>query len=230
MDGVVQYVRGYRRSRLEQVTTKARGRTGRPKDQEKGSAILDAGWALFLERGVGAVSIEAIAARAGVSKMTVYGHFTDKHVLFEAAVAREMRGIEAAQQLDTEAGPGRPIEERLRAFGIGLLTFLYSQPAVDFYNILSGELRRHPDVARRFYDAGPGQTLANLAALLASAPDQVAIGDPVEAAEALFGLWQGASNYQVSLGVETADHAEAIAKRVERAIELFMRAYGRASP
>lgn len=212
------------------MTTKVRGRAGRPKDQEKGEAILDAGWALFLERGVGAVSIEAIAARAGVSKMTVYGHFTDKHALFEAAVAREMRGIEAAQDRDGEANADRSIVERLRAFGIGLMTFLASQPAVDFYNVLSGELRRHPELARRFYDAGPGRTIANLTAMLASASDRLAISDPEEAAEALFGLWQGVSNYQVSLGVETGHNAASVIERVERGIGLFMRAYGRVSP
>ena len=76
------------------MTTRGRGR---PKDEAKAEAILDAGWSLFLERGVGAVSIESIAARAAVSKMTVYKHFSDKHALFEQAVLREMRRIKTVQ-------------------------------------------------------------------------------------------------------------------------------------
>ena len=53
------------------------------------SAILDAGWELFLERGLAAMSIEAIASRAGVSKMTVYKHFYYKHACLEEAVLCE---------------------------------------------------------------------------------------------------------------------------------------------
>jgi len=201
-------------------------RAGRPRDEAKGAAILDSGWALFLERGVGAVSIEAIAARAGVSKMTVYKHFTDKHALFEEAVLREMRAIEAAQAAEPvpEAGD---LEATLRAFGIGIMSYLATGAAIDFYNVLAGELRRHPDIARTFYQVGPARTLGNLAAILGRAGDRVRIDDPAKAAEALFGLWQGASNFQLSLGID-ADHDErAIADRVDYGIALFMRAFAR---
>jgi hypothetical protein len=46
------------------------------------------------------------------------------------------------------------------------MTFLVSPTAVAFYGVLSGELRRHSDVARAFFELGPARTLANLAALL----------------------------------------------------------------
>ena len=202
---------------------------GRPKDQAKGDAILDAGWALFLERGVGAVSIEAIAARAGVSKMTVYKHFTDKHALFEEAVLREMRAIETVQI----AGPSsqeNDLEGALRAFGIGIMSYLATGTAIDFYNVLAGELRRHPDIARTFYDIGPARTIANLALILEGAGDRLAIDDPAKAAEALFGLWQGASNFQLSLGVDTTGTEQAVAERVDYGIALFMRAFVRSGP
>jgi TetR/AcrR family transcriptional regulator, mexJK operon transcriptional repressor len=202
---------------------------GRPKDEAKGAAILDAGWALFLERGVGSVSIEAIAARAGVSKMTVYKHFTDKHALFEEAVLREMRAIETVQI----AGPSsqeNDLEGALRAFGIGIMSYLATGTAIDFYNVLAGELRRHPDIARTFYDIGPARTIANLASILEGAGDRLAIEDPAKAAEALFGLWQGASNFQLSLGVDTTGPEQAVAERVDYGIALFMRAFARSGP
>ena len=130
------------------------GRPGRPKDWENGGAILDAGWALFLERGIGAVSTEAIATRAGVSKMTVYGHLTDKHAPFEKAVLREMRAIEAAQNLGPPGEPGDDgkvsLESRLRVFGLAIMSFLAQRAAIDFYNVLAGELRRHPELVRAF--------------------------------------------------------------------------------
>jgi TetR/AcrR family transcriptional repressor of mexJK operon len=204
--------------------TERRG-PGRPKDQAKGGAILDAAWELFLERGVGAVSIEAIAARAGVSKMTVYKHYTDKHALFEEAVLREMRAIETAQIVEA-ADAGEPdLEQRLRAFGMGIMSFLATDFAIDFYNVLSGELGRHPELALTFWNAGPGRTIANLTAIIASASDQLAIDDPARAAEALFGFWQGASNYQLALRVDVDEFRNTLAERVDYGIAVFMRAF-----
>ena len=158
--------------------------------------------------------------------MTVYKHFTDKHALFEAAMLREMRAIEMVQV----PGPGDQIndlESKLRAFGIGIMSYLATGAAIDFYNVLAGELRRHPEVARTFYELGPARTVANLASILAGAGDRLAIDDPVRAAEALFGLWQGASNFQLSLGVADAPAEGAIAERVDYGIALFMRAFAR---
>ena len=202
---------------------------GRPKDEAKGGAILDAGWALFLERGVGAVSIEAIAARANVSKMTVYKHFTDKHALFEEAVMREMRTIEAMPIGET-VGAVDDLEATLRAFGVGIMSYLATGAAIEFYNVLAGELRRHPDVAQTFYRLGPARTIERLSAILEGAGDKLAIDNPVKASEALFGLWQGASNFQLSLGIDTGNAEAAIAGRVDYGIAVFMRAFARPAP
>ena len=47
-------------------------------------AILDGAYALFLERGIAATTMELIAERASVSKMTVYANFRDKPTLLAA--------------------------------------------------------------------------------------------------------------------------------------------------
>ena len=208
------------------VTPKTGRPVGRPVDPEKAVAIVEAGWAMFLERGVEGVSVEAIAARAGVSKVTFYKHFADKIALFEAGVLRETERIEAAQRANGST-EDIGLRETLRGFGLGLMTFLVSDPAIDFYNALSGELRRHETLARRFYSVGPGRTRDRLAAILAAASDrgELAIDDPFEAAEHLFGLWQGFSNLQLSLGVESKRIRRTLRRRVDRALDVFMRAY-----
>lgn len=48
--------------------------------------LLAAAVALFTERGFAATRLEDVAARAGVSKATVYVYFADKERLFEAVV------------------------------------------------------------------------------------------------------------------------------------------------
>ena len=59
---------------------------GRPKDLGKRSSILEAAKRLFSMEGFAGVSMDQIAAEAGVSKLTVYSHFGDKEALFFAAV------------------------------------------------------------------------------------------------------------------------------------------------
>lgn len=199
---------------------------GRPRDHTKAEAILDASWRLFLAHGIEAVTIEAIATEAGVSKGTIYSYFSDKQALFQEGVRREMAKIEAAQAFDSVAIAGDYLEDTLIAFGIGIMEFLASDPAVDFYNSLSGELRRNPELARLFYDAGPGRTRANLAAILAAAnTNQLDIDDPEAAAEILFGMWQGFTNFQLALGIEPQKIREGIATRVQQGVRRFLKAY-----
>ena len=59
--------------------------------------ILDVTKELVDERGFHAVSIEAVARRAGITRPVVYTHFHDLSGLLEALVARE--GARALQQL-----------------------------------------------------------------------------------------------------------------------------------
>lgn len=200
---------------------------GRPRDHDKARAILDVAWSLFLERGVEATSIEAIAAAAKVSKVTLYSHYPDRVALFEASVLREMERIEQAQGIHKQ-DTAMPFVEQLRAFGMGIMFFLTSKPAIDFYNVVAGELRRHENLARAFYDLGPGRTRANLAALLDAGvrSKQLKKLDPYIAAEELFGLWQGFTNFQFSLGIDIDATRADLGARVDRGVRIFMSAYG----
>lgn len=201
---------------------------GRPADPGLATRLLDTGWQMFLARGVDAVSVEAVAAHAGVSKATFYKHFPHKQALFEAAVLREMKRIEAAQRPRDESGSTQSLELQLRQFGVGLMEFLVSAPAVDFYKALAGELSRHKALARSFYNLGPGRTLSNLATLMGDAVrrGELVASDPKLAAEHLMGLWQGLSNFQLSLGIDQRRIRSSIPARVDAGLRVFMAAYG----
>ena len=66
--------------------TQTRSR-GRPRDPATDDAILRAGLALFIERGIEGASIEQIAKRAGVGKLTIYRRWPVK----EDLIARRHR-------------------------------------------------------------------------------------------------------------------------------------------
>ncbi len=67
--------------------------TGRPRSAEAHAAILDATIALVREVGYDAVAMEAIAARAGVGKTTVYRRWASKELIVAEAVGRFVRNI-----------------------------------------------------------------------------------------------------------------------------------------
>ena len=73
-------------------------RGGRPRDPGNDSAILDSALDLLIERGAAGASIEAIARRAGVAKLTVYRRWQSKEDLLMAA-------LEHARNPDTDPTP-----------------------------------------------------------------------------------------------------------------------------
>jgi AcrR family transcriptional regulator len=61
-------------------------RPGRPRSEQAEQAIIDAALELFGERGVDGVCVEAVAARAGVGKATIYRRWSSKEELLIAAL------------------------------------------------------------------------------------------------------------------------------------------------
>jgi AcrR family transcriptional regulator len=79
--------------------------------------LLDAGTALFAERGVGDVTSTAIARRAGVATGTFYLHFDDKHELFEVLVNEALAEIRAQFHPD-DLSPRSPADRRREIEGM----------------------------------------------------------------------------------------------------------------
>ena len=87
--------------------------------------ILCAAARLVDEHGIDAVSMDDVAAAAGVGKGTLYRRFGDRWTLVRALIEEPERDfqdelIRGAPPL----GPGAPALERLRAFGAGQLALL----------------------------------------------------------------------------------------------------------
>lgn len=65
----------------------APGRPGRPRSPRAHRAVLEAVIHLLGDRGLAGMSVEAVADRAGVSKATIYRHWSSKEALCVEAVA-----------------------------------------------------------------------------------------------------------------------------------------------
>lgn len=87
--------------------------------------VLDAAVAVFSEEGFHGASMEAVAARAGVSKPLVYAHGGSKEELFAACLHREaerlLRSVESAAGVPDD-DPLARLRRGLRAFFHALTT------------------------------------------------------------------------------------------------------------
>src|SRR3954452_14331291 len=113
----------------------------RPLDAAVGSAITEATLALLGERGFAAMSMEAVAVKAGVGKPAIYRRFRDKADL-DATVISEMLPVLAPPDLgDTRA----ELWQRVRQ------GFPQDGPAyVGLIGGLIAEQHRHPELIAAF--------------------------------------------------------------------------------
>jgi AcrR family transcriptional regulator len=87
--------------------------------------VLAAAERLFFEQGPECVSMDAIAAAAGVGKGTLFRRFGDRAGLARALLEeRESRFQEALIRGEPPLGPGAPPRDRLIAFGEALIALL----------------------------------------------------------------------------------------------------------
>jgi AcrR family transcriptional regulator len=128
------------------------GRRGRPTSTEANAisqAILSAAHAVFLEEGYSAASMEAIVARAGVSKGTIYARYPNKHELFRAVVeARMAAWSEESARADEQLSPDP--RKRLEHHALIALTAMLQPELQAFTRLIAAESQRFPDLVEIF--------------------------------------------------------------------------------
>jgi AcrR family transcriptional regulator len=104
--------------------------------QERREQLLDVGRRLFAEKGYEAVSVEEIAAKAGVSKPVVYEHFGGKEGLYAVVVDREMTYllVAMAEALGADGRETTSARTLLERAGMALFDYIDRYP--DGFRIL----------------------------------------------------------------------------------------------
>jgi len=122
--------------------------------------LLDAALDLFVEKGFAATRAEEVAARAGVSKGTLFLYFPSKEELFKAVVRENISGrfVEWNQEFDTFEGTTADMVrycfkvwwERIGATRASGIT-----------KLIISEARNFPDLAAFYHQEviGPGEAL-----------------------------------------------------------------------
>ena len=198
----------------------------RTKSESRRQAILEAAAEVFQEMGFERASMADITARVGYSKATLYSYFASKEELFYEVMtqATESEFQLTHEALDPEVAD---IEPALRQFGERLLALLYSPQVQAVRRLVVAEAGRS-DLGRRLYELGPARSLEVLAAFLQDAMDEGKLqpADPRVAGLHLRGLLEAEWLDRVLFQTVERPTRKQVAEAVERAVAVFMAAYG----
>lgn len=196
-------------------------RRGRPLDAEKHERILAAATEAFLQGGFDGTSMDLVARRAGVSKVTVYTHFHSKEALFGAIVDGLARKL--VRRIDELAVGDLPPGAALRQFGRKYLELALAASSIALHRVVVAESARIPALGPLIFEHGPTQVVTSLANFLARR-QELRVDDPRLAAEQFLGMVLGHGQLRLLLNAQPAAAVRgSIARVVDHAVEIFLR-------
>lgn len=202
-----------------------RVRRGRPRDPARCQRILDAARQRFHAHGLDKASLDAIAADAGVSKMTVYSYFKSKEGLFEAVVRdrsdQVVRAITDVNALDPQCP-----EQALLTIGKNFLALAREDQALAQFRAMYGAAAAQPAACRAFYRQGADRLIADLADYLrrARAVGALDVPDDRLAADLFLAMFLGDGHIRGLLKLPMPTPAQDDAT-LQEAVRVFLAGY-----
>lgn len=120
------------------------GRPGRPRSEQAERAIIEAALDLLAEVGIAGMSVEQVAARAGVGKATIYRRWPNKDALIVDAAATLKPPVPEV--------PGESLRDDLLALAEATRTRDLSSREGRISLCLFGEGARYPDLVKRYFE------------------------------------------------------------------------------
>jgi TetR/AcrR family transcriptional regulator, mexJK operon transcriptional repressor len=194
----------------------------------KREQILGGARAAFSELGFERATVDEIAARAGVSKATVYSHFRDKKALYVAYLSEETDGLrKSVHCMLLSSEPSGDVALALQQAGERLLELFLAPAIVKFYRNAAAEIDRFPELGQLLFDNGPAALISVISVYLSRWQEHGALrfDDPHTAAVQFVMLCHGDLVARSQLGVLPDPLRPAIVETVRRAVDVFHRAY-----
>lgn len=193
-------------------------------------SILEAATMIFCRDGFASASIETISAAAGVSRQTIYNHYSDKEKLFTAVVKDMTERANANLFATIAAFPERPadLEVELVDFATRLASnCLCNRDCIALRKLIQAEGERYPELFAPWRALGPERAWAAIGARFAKLHHlgYLDIDDPDIAARQFQAL-VNADLYVGTLLGDKPSEAQVRAAAVA-AVRTFLKAYGK---
>ncbi|MRG57754.1 TetR family transcriptional regulator [Phyllobacterium sp. SYP-B3895] len=208
------------------MSENSQSRRGRPANEALGQTIIDAASELFVELGFQATTLDNVAKRAKISKLSIYRHFENKEALFSAAIAA--RCHQFAPQAVIEGVDGSA-EEQLMAAGSSLLRTLLSPDVRSVEAMVMADKTNQRSLSKLFYEAGPANVIDQIEALLRQlhAKAVLNVPDPLQSARLFAALIKGSDLLMIARFDEArAEDDKEVESYCRSAVAMFIAAHG----
>jgi len=190
----------------------------------KAEQILAAAVEVFLEHGYANASMDTVAARASVSKATIYAHFSSKKALFEAIIQNRCQKFGAGKP-----PPGLDPVEALTELGRAIVTLMIAPEGLRMFRVIVGEAGRQAEMAEAFYTGGPANSLKNLSEVFAlwDAEGKLSVPNPRHAADLFLTLLRSDFYLRRQLNLPRQPEEMTEEELVQRAVSVICTHYAR---
>jgi AcrR family transcriptional regulator len=209
---------------------RATAETGR--SERRRQAIIQAATEVFLRHGYLGATTDEVAARASVSKQTLYKHFADKQHLFAEIImdttVQVVDGLSDA--VASTLQDAQDVRKALRDLADGFLRGLLQPDVLRLRRLVIAEADRFPDVGRAWFDRGFDRALVILGEAMRRLADRGLLhnlSDPTLAAYQFAGLIMYQPMNQVMFaGTDALPAADKLNRIADSAVEMFLATYG----
>ena len=194
------------------------------RSERKRQAILKAARTAFTENGVDGTSMDALAARAGVSKRTVYHHFPSKQALVRQLMSEMWE--KGQQQIRVKYDGNKPLEPQLLTLVGAEIELACNAEYLGLLRVAIGHLFYSPEDLQDEVDLLPARDTA-LSRWLAAARDdgRLDIDDAEFAATQLVNLVRGACFWPQVMGMAPIPDRDGQRFLAEESLAMFLARY-----
>jgi len=202
-------------------------RRGRPVNEALSQTIVEAASELFVELGFQATTLDKVAQRAKISKLSIYRHFENKEALFSAAIVAGCHQLFAPQAL--LEGVEGSVEDQLMVVGSLLLHMLLRPDVSSVEAMVMADKTNQKSLSKLHYEAGPAHVIAQIEALLRQlhAKALLNVPDPLQSARLFAALFKGSDLLIIARFDEVkAEDENEIESYCRSAVAMFIAAHG----
>jgi TetR/AcrR family transcriptional regulator, mexJK operon transcriptional repressor len=202
------------------------------RSERRRQAIIQAAIEVFLRHGYLGATTDEVAARASVSKQTLYKHFADKQHLFAEIILDTTVQVvdELSNAVASTLQDAQDVRKALRDLADGFLRGLLQPDVLRLRRLVIAEADRFPEVGRAWFERAFDRTLVNLGEEMRRLADRGLLhnlSDPTLAAYQFAGLVMYLPMNQVMFaGTDEVPPADKLNHIADSAVDVFLATYG----
>lgn len=196
----------------------------------KADTILSAARYLFLKNGYVETTMDAVAAKAGMTKQTVYSYYRNKEALFTEIITEFCNRTPAAK--DKPLPENAPFHALLEAVGLRILDLITTEEVLATTRLVISEADRYPKLARMYYESGTQRIVQMLAEFLDAQNrlGKTCIPNTISAASYFLAMLKGQYYLRMILKIKPSPSESLKTAHVKDTVRVFMQLYVGATP